>query len=273
MTTKVQQILLKEVDALIARYPDLDQVELIASDMVGNPFAKRFPIDQLRNLAENGLTLPRAMYVLDVTSKSIPEFVNMGLDDGDPDMGVTLVPGSLSVTTWGSRPRAQALLYGESPDAPVDPRQALAQVLKAYHEKGLTPVAAFELEFTLFDNTRTPVGDAKTVTNPKTGKPDKTIMLGAERLDGFETILDEIIANCDSQNIPTGAICAEYGAGQFEINFPHYDDVLRAADHAQLFRRTVKAVARRHGLQGSFIAKTEHGTPRQWATYPCQCFR
>jgi glutamine synthetase len=45
------------------------------------------------------------------------------------------------------------------------------------------------------------------------------------------------------------------GAGQFEINFNHHVDVLRAADEACLFKRTVIEVAKKHGMMASFMAK------------------
>ncbi len=255
MPTKSNTNLINEVKHFKKAHPDVDQVELLATDFPGNFFSKRFPIDKLEDMAANGLTIPRAMYVLTTVSDTVPEYVNMGLEDGDPDFNVRIVPSSLSLNSWGNRPRAQALMTSAEPEHPVDPRQILVQVLEKFQATGLNPVAAFELEFTLLDNDRADDGDIITVNNPKTGEADKTIMLGAERLDGFEDILDEIVKNCASQNIGTSTICAEYGAGQFEINFPHYDNVLDAADHAQLFKRTVKSVARKHGVRASFIAK------------------
>ena len=251
----LKAVSLKEVDAFLAKHPDINHIDILASDLVGNFFGKRYPISDLLGFAKNGLTIPRAMYVLSATSESMAEAVGFGAEDGDPDMNVDIAPGSLSVVHWGDEPRAQALLQSRAADILVDPRRALSQVLDRFATAGLSPVVAFELEFTFFEKERGADGTIVTVPNPKTGKPDKPIMLGSERLDDFEDVLSEIVANCDSQGIGTGAICAEYGAGQFEINFPHYDDPLCASDHAQLFRRTVKAVARKHGKQASFIAK------------------
>jgi glutamine synthetase len=45
------------------------------------------------------------------------------------------------------------------------------------------------------------------------------------------------------------------GAGQFEINFGHLDDGLRAADWAALFCRSTRGVALKHGYRASFMAK------------------
>jgi glutamine synthetase len=45
------------------------------------------------------------------------------------------------------------------------------------------------------------------------------------------------------------------GCGQFELNFRHVADPLRAADDAQLFKYLVKGVAARHGFGATFMAK------------------
>ena len=48
---------------------------------------------------------------------------------------------------------------------------------------------------------------------------------------------------------------SEYGAGQFEVNLQHQDDVLRACDHAALLRRAVVGVSRSLGYNASFMSK------------------
>ncbi len=50
-------------------------------------------------------------------------------------------------------------------------------------------------------------------------------------------------------------ITAELGPGQFEINFGHLDDGLRAADWAALFCRSTRGVALWHNYRASFMAK------------------
>ena len=255
MNTKNDQELLHEVEGFLKQNPGIDQVEILCTDIAGNFFGKRYPVDQLRKFAKDGVAMARAMYVLSSTSASLDEYTDIGLDDGDPDIDVSLVPGSLSIVGWGNRPRAQALLTTVNSDMLVDPRQVLARIVDMCRQRELSPVAAFELEFTLFAIERAADGAVRPVINPKSGEVDVPVMLGSDRLDGFEDVIDEIITNCDSQGISTGAICAEYGLGQYEINFSHYDDLLKAADHAQLFKRTVKAVARKHGMRASFMAK------------------
>ena len=243
----------QEVDAFLQRHPDLARIELLASDLNGHFFSKWYPAKGLIDFAENGLSIPRAMYVLSGTSESMADAVGMGEDDGDPDTHVDIAPGTLSMVSWGEQPRAQALIHCRDDDVLVDPRRVLASVLDRYKERNLCPVVAFELEYTYFE-IETQNG-LRTVLNPHTGVEDTPTMMASSRLDDFEAMLNDTIAACASQNVETSTISAEYGAGQFEINFPHYDDALKAADHAQLFRRAVKTIARKHGKRASFMAK------------------
>ncbi len=74
-------------------------------------------------------------------------------------------------------------------------------------------------------------------------------------MDAYALFLQEVAETCAEQDIPTGAMSSEYAPGQFEINLEHLDDPLLAADHAVLFKRAVKGVARRHGMQATFMAK------------------
>ena len=55
--------------------------------------------------------------------------------------------------------------------------------------------------------------------------------------------------------MPVDAIIAEFGPGQFEINFRHTQNVLDAADAAVFFRRLVRGVAENHGKEATFVAK------------------
>jgi glutamine synthetase len=74
-------------------------------------------------------------------------------------------------------------------------------------------------------------------------------------LDRTEPILSEIQAACEAQNLPTDSLIAEYGPGQYEINFHHTDDALAAADTALLFRRLVRGVVSNYEMEATFMAK------------------
>ena len=245
-----------EIRAFRDAHPRLDEVEVLATDICGHYFGKRYPIDKLEAFARDGLAFPASMFVLSTLGEPL-EGIRYGIDDGDPDAHFYLVPDSLCVNDWGNRPRAQVLATTAGGDHPAwfEPRCVLKKVVDAYAARNWRPMTAFELEFYLFDGERDANDLIRIVRNPKTGRSDSATVLSSTRIGDFEQVIDDIIAACRIQGIETGAISSELGPGQFEINFDHHDDVMRSADEACLFKRTVVEVSKKHGMSASFIAK------------------
>jgi glutamine synthetase len=256
MTSRQNQQLKLEIDRFLKAQPEITQFELLATDICGHYFGKRYPIDKLLAFASEGLAMPASMFVLDTLGEPL-ESLHYGVDDGDPDGHFDLVPGSLCINDWGSQPLAQVLATTCSSEQPswFEPRYVLQQVLDAYAARKWRPMVAFELEFYLFDAERDADGMLQIVRNPKTGRADTATVLSTTRIGDFEAVIDDIIAACALQSIDTGAISAELGPGQFEINFNHHADVLRAADETCLFKRIVIEIAKKHRMCASFIAK------------------
>ncbi len=245
-----------EIEKFRAANPDVDEFEVLAVDLCGHFFGKRYPFDKLESFARDGLAFPASMFVLSTLGELL-DGLYYGIDDGDPDAYFYLVAGSLARHDWGSKPRAQVLATTCGSAEPVwfEPRRVLEQVLDAFAARDWRPMVAFELEFYLFDGQRGADGMLRVVRNPKTGRADTATVLSATRIADFEHVIDDIVHACRAQAIDTGAISSELGPGQYEINFNHHADVLRAADETCLFRRTVIEVAKRHGMLASFIAK------------------
>ncbi len=248
--------LASEIRRFLKANPDLKQVEVLATDLSGHFFGKRYPIGKLAGFADEGLAMPASMFVLSALGEPL-EGLHYGIDDGDPDGHFYLVPGSLCLNDWGNRPRAQVLATTCRYREPsfFEPRYVLQRVVDAYARRKWRPMVAFELEFYLFDGKRDRDGLIRVVRNPKTGRKDTATVLSSTRVGDFENVIDDVIHACQLQRIDTGAISSELGPGQFEINFNHHDDVLRAADETCLFKRSVIEVAKKHGMTASFIAK------------------
>jgi glutamine synthetase len=126
-----------------------------------------------------------------------------------------------------------------------DPPHRLADIVSRYAALGLTPVVATELEFFLFDP----------LNMPPVPLSEGSHLYDMAQMDQFEQVLEDITEACRIQNLPSDVVIAESGLGQYEINFHHQPDALRAADCAVLFRRLVRGVARNHGLDATFMAK------------------
>ncbi|MCG6889609.1 MAG: glutamine synthetase family protein [Gammaproteobacteria bacterium] len=256
MKAQQSQRLKREVNQFLKAYPDLTQFEVLVTDICGHYFGKRYPIDKLASFAAEGLAMPASMFTLSTLGEPL-DGLYYGIDDGDPDAHFYLVPGSLCLNDWGREARAQVVATTCDGDQPswFEPRYVLQKVVDAYAARHWRPMVAFELEFYLFAAQRDADDLLQIVRNPKTGRKDTATVLSSARIGDFETVIDDIIHACEMQNIDTGAISAELGPGQFEINFNHHADVLRAADETCLFKRIVVEIAKKHGMGASFIAK------------------
>jgi glutamine synthetase len=233
-------------------------VDAIFADLSGVVRGKRYPIDHLGKLLGDGLAFPASVFLLD-TMGECHDPGGRGFSDGDPDRIAKVIPGSLKPVPWSERPTCQAMVTLSELDGspyPFEPRNLLAAILDRIRELNLRPVVAFELEFYLIDRERTGDGGPQPPVSPLSGRRDSgTQVYGMADVDSFAPVLDDIGAACAAQGIPTGAITAEYAPGQFEINLQHGDDPLLAADQCVMFKRAVKGVSRRHGLQATFMAK------------------
>ena len=248
----------REAASFLAAHPETVAVDAIFADLSGVVRGKRYPVDHLGKLMTAGVAAPASVFLLDTMGHSHdPD--GRGFSDGDPDAMVKVIPGTLKPVPWADRPLCQVMTTFFEEDGtpyPYEPRNILTKVAGRFAKLGLKPVVAFELEFYLIDPKRAAHGAPQPPVSPLTGERDSgTQVYGMADVDTHAKVLEAITAACDRQDIPTGAITAEYAPGQFEINLDHVDDPLLAADHCVQFKRVVKGVARQHGLQATFMAK------------------
>jgi glutamine synthetase len=247
----------KELSEFLARYPDTQQLELLVPDMLGILRGKRVAANEFAKPFGKGVNFCGATVLLDAKGQTFDGIVNGGAD-GDPDAIASAVPGTLAPVPWAEAPTAQVLMQmAEADGSPwfTDPRQVLRKAGQPLEDLGLTAVAATELEFYLLaGNSERPTPRVANIpgTNQAQDGPQYGIMEDIELVDGF---MAELFDVCKAQNIPAGATLKEFSPGQFEVNLHHVASAERACDHAVLLKRAVKAVARRHGMHASFMAK------------------
>jgi glutamine synthetase len=241
----------------LEKYPDTRQLELLQPDMLGILRGKRVGRDEFAKPFAGGLNFCGATVLLDAKGMTFDRIDNGGRD-GDPDAISTAVPGSLAPVPWAQVPTAQVLLaMDDSKGGPLfaDPRQVLRHAMKPLSDMGLTAVCATELEFYLLESgagAPTP----KVGLVPGTRKVQSGPQYGSmEDVEDADPFLAELFETCKAQDIPAGATLKEFSPGQFEINLHHVASAELAADHGVLLKRAVKAVARRHGMAASFMAK------------------
>lgn len=256
--TTMEPKLPEEIRVLLRDHPDLRHVEILLVDVNGIVRGKRIAIDETAALFGRGLNLPGSLHLLDMRGRNI-EGLGIGTDDGDPDMVVRPVPGSLALTPWAAQPLAQCLLAMYTPSGEpwfADSRHVLNAVVERYRARGLNPVVAVEMEFYLLADSASPLPELRIGRIPGTS----TIHTGpqlfnVDDLQELDVFLNELDAACRAQGIPASTAISECAPGQFEINLHHVADAALACDHAALLRRAIRSVARRHGIAATFMAK------------------
>ncbi len=261
MTSPIPE-LVNEVRAFRAAHPDVQYVDLICLDIPGHFYGKRYPIEMLEKVAAGSmLKLPQNCVLLG-TQGGLHKIGDYCFNDGDPDAVRRLIGGTLKPVRWESQPLGQMLISSDGTDAPIEfePREVLARVLERLARRGIKPVVAFELEFYLFD-AKLKDGLPRHPRDPYGDDEDDQPHMHIDRLSRFSSVLHDMVDTAREQGVDATVITAELGPGQFEINFGHCDDGLRAADWSALFSRSTRGVAAKHGYRASFMSKPWLGAP------------
>jgi glutamine synthetase len=248
----------EEAQRFLAENPDIQQIFLIYTDVVGVQRGKLLTRAELVPAWENGRYMACSAMSMDVTGRDVEE-TGMIWETGDADHLLWPVPGTLKRMPWGRVPQAQYLgsfhqLDGEG--AVAEPRHALARIIERFATTGLTPVAAVELEFYLLDRDSALAGKPqppKGLTVPERQRHYQGYYL--QDLEDFAPFFNDLYAAAEAQQLPLEALLSEYSPGQMEIGLKYRTDALKACDEAIQFKRLVKAVAEQHGLIASFMAK------------------
>tara|TARA_R110002124_G_scaffold48148_22_gene142499 strand:+ start:1744 stop:3084 length:1341 start_codon:yes stop_codon:yes gene_type:complete len=241
-----------EYDAYCAKHGTPERIDLMLCDLNAVLRGKWLPSSEVSKLVKGQVRIPLSTYAPNIFGFEIPE-TGLGIVAGDPDGTLHPIAGTLKPVPWAEGNVAQVLVEMHEMDGPVSflsPRQILANTLDRFKAKGLHPVAACELEFYVLTK-RANVSDAP---SPPDRTPDAQ-NYDLEVLSRSETLLRAIQNASHTLGLPIDVMIAEFGPGQFEINFHHTDDVLSAADTAVLFRRVVRGVAEQHGMEATFMAK------------------
>jgi glutamine synthetase len=123
------------------------------------------------------------------------------------------------------------------------PRTALRRLRERAGATGLAFQVGFEPEGYIF---RPHAGDLDFA-----GPPQFATLDGLDLETGF---MEDLLAHLQEAHIDVEQWSEEYGPGQIEINL-RYGPPLAAADNMVTYKHAFRAIARRHGLLGTFMPK------------------
>ena len=244
-----------EAKEFLAANPLVRWIDVFTFDLNGIPRGKRYRRDDLVKIAKDGLMMPASAFIIDPRGNSIGETGRLW-ETGDPDVSAHILSGTLAPLPVNGSTHAQAVMHLET-DGDMDARAVLENQIARLKTQSLTPVAAVELEFYV---TLPGKNGAFTLDAPPgmTTDPSAAGTYDFADLDTLQPFIDEIYRIASSQGLPIDAVIQESGPAQFEINLKHRDDAVQAALDGLLLKRAVKAAARAHKLNATFMAKPHH---------------
>ncbi len=247
-------ITVEEAAQFLDANPSVSWIDILLFDMNGMPRGKRVRRGDLVGAAKNGLLLPASVYVLDPRGNSIAETGRLW-ETGDHDIPFRVLSGTLKPVPVGTGSHGQAVMVPVDV-CDMDPRGVLGTQVARLVEAGQKPVVAVELEF--YVTRRTEDGNFRLVTPPGlSADPEQPMTFQFGSLDTLGPFIDDVYRIAEAQGLPVDAVMQESGPGQFEINLKH-SDAMSAALDGVLLKRAVKAAARAHNLEATFMAKPHH---------------
>lgn len=215
-----------------------EQIDVVFPDLLGLAHGKTVPDTRRDHPTHYAITV--MVQGLDL---EFLETAHYSTSAGFPDMEARLDVSS--VRPWRDRLVGLANLhFADGRELPLDSRRALSSVVDRWKARGLSPVAGFEMEFFLLSD-RSPL--------TKLPVPDHRVYgvgVGADPTGTLEQIM-EIAHACELQ--PEGAN-SEFTPSQVEASL-HYQDAIRAADSAFLFRILAREIARERGIDVTFMGR------------------
>ena len=197
---------------------------------------------QLAERLETGIGLAVAMQAFSVLDRLAP------VEGMGPVGEIRLVPDPTTFVVAPYAPHTGVVLVDmltlEREPYPADGRYFLRRMIEKAAADGLHLVAAFEPEWSL----------ARPDERDGWAPADQSLCFSSDGMDRASHVIDELVSALERQGLRVEQYYAELGWGQQELSI-HHAPAMRAADNHVLYRETVRAVARRHGLGASFAPK------------------
>lgn len=183
-----------------------------------------------------------------------------GWHTGYPDARARIDPSTFRVLPWEPDTAAFLLdfLTDDGAPHPACPRGLLRRVLEHAREVGYTASVGSEFEFFVFKESPESLREKhfRGLTPLSPGMFGYSWVRSSQHADLCHAIQDDMAAF----GVPIEGLHTETGPGVYEVAI-QYDDALRSADRAALFKVGMKQIAARLGYAVTFMAKWNHELP------------
>ncbi len=229
-------------------------------DVDGVLRGKYVSLDKLRSALAKGFGFCDVIFGWDMVDVVYDNGILTGPNTGYPDAHAVLDPTTLRSVPW--EPGVCAMLCDfrdeRGGDHPACPRSLLKKIVARAEKMGFSPKFGSEYEFFFFQETR----DTLQEKGFRNLSPLDPGMFGYSWVRSGQDgeLMHDILEGMRAFDIDIEGLHTETGPGVYEAAI-RYDDILRAADQAALFKVAMKQIAHRHGLAVTFMAKWNAALP------------
>ncbi|TYT61604.1 gamma-glutamylputrescine synthetase [Natrialba swarupiae] len=236
----------------IERTIDANDVELVRLLFVNNsgvPRGRVLDAGDVDAIFEDGANLTKGMQSFNALDALVPD----GTFGPVGEIRVVPDPETFRVLPYADRTAVALCNMYELDGTPWDacPRSRLESYLAELTDDGLVPTAAFEGEYYL-------------AREPEEGdglEPfDDSTCFAVDGMDSAHDVTLDTVDALKAQGLGLSNYYPEYGPGQQELVIEH-DEGIAPADNHVLYKATVNAVARQHGLEATFAPQPFDGLP------------
>jgi glutamine synthetase len=242
------------------RTKGIRKVKVGGFDIDGVLRGKYVSVDKFESAMKSGFGFCDVIFGWDLHDVLYDNVKVTGWDSGYPDTHATVDLSTFRVLP--NEPDTAAFLVDfvtkEGAAHPACPRGLLKKVLADAKALGYSATFAAELEFFVFKETPESIREKgyKKLTPLSPGMFGYSWLRTAENKAFCESLWNESLAF----DIPIEGLHTETGPGVYEVAL-RYDEALRMADKAALFKTQAKEIAYRHGLVPTFMAKWNEKLP------------
>ena len=221
---------------------DYDRIRVLWPDHLGLARGKYLPV----HLADQGTGHCITTFALGYDRSLVPA-PGAYLLEGLPDVVASFDPDEVR-PSWEDDATGIVVGHLDFRGQPytVSARYALQRAIAAWADLGYTPKVGIEFEAYVLE----PDGEG----GWRRWQTPRSFVYGTGRSADPVGLIDDIMRTAWRRGFPLESINAEYDESQFELTL-EYDDALKAADEAFLFRVLAREVALSHDLDLTFLGK------------------